>query len=879
MPAVWTETQIINNLLRSGTFWSGNTITYSFPTIDPGWEVSAFGVSASGWSALSAAQRTAATVAIGLWDDLIAPSLTPTTGTGNITLSNFQVDSSNDPSNTHGYYAITYTSWYTSPTVKLASGDVFFNSKYGSSSGTNNLLSPTVGQWGFNSYIHELGHAFGLQHPGTYNGGSPTYAANAAYTHDSIEYSVMSYFDASNTGADWQATNGQFYYPQTPMIDDVAAMQQIYGADMTTRTGNTTYGFNSTLSGVSGGIYDFTQNAHPVLTIWDAGGNDTLDLSGYTTNSRIDLHAGSSSDCDGMTNNIWIAYNTTIENATGGSGNDIITGNDAGNILIGNAGNDTIVGGAGNDKIIGGTGNDVMTGGLGNDSFIFFATDLTVGQADTITDFTADASGIGDTICLIATTGSSVSAVKSGANAVINYGNGTITDTIALLTPSTNPIYVYGFASAANAAAKNLASGFLFVSEAMNQAAHTWSSYLNTYDASSVLSSQNMIYDNGSRVFTSYDTTNQTWATITDSYNISNVLTTRNTVNDDGSHVLVTYNTTGQNWATTTDTFNTNNVLTSHNTVNNDGSHVLLTYDTTGQSWTTITDSYNASNVLLTRNTMNDNGTRELITYDTTNQPWTTITEVFDASSRATTTTYALDTGEKSVYHFDATNTQTWSSYSERFSVSNALMYLATSNDDGTSSVRYYDYQNNQDFTNYIQSFDAAHALISTATYYDNGTSLVVYQDYLNNQTWNTNTVRTDATGQMNYWSLEYKDATRYVQYVDTTNTQNWHDNSIMYDAAGKMVYWQLAYDDTSIGVQYFDHNNNQTWSSYTDHYDTKHNLDRQTIYFDDLTSTSKTFDVNSAGPWSQDVYVYNASNVAIHHYQIMDNGTTLTFF
>ena len=63
------------------------------------------------------------------------------------------------------------------------------------------------------------------------------------------------------------------------MIHDILALQAIYGAETTTRTGDTTYGFHST---ADRGVFDFTQNAHPIVAIWDSGGNDTLDLSDST---------------------------------------------------------------------------------------------------------------------------------------------------------------------------------------------------------------------------------------------------------------------------------------------------------------------------------------------------------------------------------------------------------------------------------------------------------------------------------------------------------------------------------------------------------------------------------------------------------------------
>ncbi len=344
MPAVWTQSQIVNNLLRSGAFWSGSTITYGFPTSVPNW---ATGTESTGFSSLSAAQKAAATLAIGMWDDLISPSLVLTTASPQITVQN-GYDASNS------YFAYSYFPGAQS----YGAGAIFLNNHYNSAYGTNDLVTPKIGNWGFLTYLHEMGHAFGLEHPGNYNGGSPTYAANALYSHDSIEYSVMSYFAASNTGADWQASDNKFYYPQTLMIDDVAAIQQKYGADLTTRAGDTVYGFNSNITGASAVIYDFTQNSHPIMTLWDSSGNDTLDLSGFATNSRIDLHAGTSSDADAMTNNIWIAYNCNIENAVGGAGNDVITGNDLNNILNGGTGNDILIGGAGADTILGGVGTD-----------------------------------------------------------------------------------------------------------------------------------------------------------------------------------------------------------------------------------------------------------------------------------------------------------------------------------------------------------------------------------------------------------------------------------------------------------------------------------------------------------------------------------------
>jgi serralysin len=109
----------------------------------------------------------------------------------------------------------------------------------------------------------------------------------------------MSYFNASSLGArhfDFHISGT--VYSATPLIHDIAAAQRIYGADMTTRTGDTVYGFNSN-AGRDG--YDFTKTPAPIMAIWDAGGKDTLDASGYATTQLVDLTPGSLSSIGGVT--------------------------------------------------------------------------------------------------------------------------------------------------------------------------------------------------------------------------------------------------------------------------------------------------------------------------------------------------------------------------------------------------------------------------------------------------------------------------------------------------------------------------------------------------------------------------------------------------
>jgi serralysin len=348
----------------------------------------------SGFQTFSAAQRAAAEKAIQLWDDLIDVKFVKTTApNADITFGNL----TNAPT-TQAYAYLPYN--YGGNSAGLQ-GDIWV-----SLSATSNLQLGN-GFYGLATLIHEFGHAIGLQHPGRYNaapGVSITYGANAEYYQDSRMYSQMSYFNAEFTGGghiDWNRVN--WVYGQTPLIHDIATAQAMYGADLTTRTGDTVYGFNST---ADRDVYDFTVNTMPVIAIYDAGGIDTLDFSGWNSKSIIDLNAGAFSDgggsgvvpldvlkargllsptyteaqytalrtrynaLDGMLHqNISIAYGTIIENATGGGGDDLIIGNAVDNVLLGNAGNDKIEGRLGNDTLNGGVGVDMMIGGAGNDLY------------------------------------------------------------------------------------------------------------------------------------------------------------------------------------------------------------------------------------------------------------------------------------------------------------------------------------------------------------------------------------------------------------------------------------------------------------------------------------------------------------------------------
>ncbi|TJZ86181.1 M10 family metallopeptidase [Paracoccus hibiscisoli] len=231
-----------------------------------------------------------------------------------------------------------------------------------------------IGTYTFQTYLHEIGHALGLGHMGPYNGGG-TFPGDARFANDSWQASVMSYFaQTRNPNID-----ASYAFAATLMPADIIAIQRLYGAAGagTLTAGNTVYGLGHTLgdswlgrifAAQNGAQLPGIEDARDVaMTIYDAGGFDTINFSRDGMDQRVDLRMGASSDVWGLRGNLQIAPGTLIEGYVAGSGNDVVQGNAVGNMLRGGAGNDRILGNGGNDSLHGGMGNDTLIGGAGND--------------------------------------------------------------------------------------------------------------------------------------------------------------------------------------------------------------------------------------------------------------------------------------------------------------------------------------------------------------------------------------------------------------------------------------------------------------------------------------------------------------------------------
>jgi len=367
---------LIVQALDSGYHWDKSALTYSFNTAIPSdyhdvrTGSTLYGDLTTGWQPVSQPVREAIATVMGEVDQLVQLSIAFTSGTGDIRFNMIPT------SGNVAAFAYLPGSW------EIA-GDVFIN--------TSIDTSPSYlgnGGYGKLTIVHELGHALGLKHPFEEGAVLPDDLDNRVNTVMSytdfkrlvpVFWGNISPFGTREVGASYSQI-----YSDGFMVYDIAALQSIYGANTTARTGNDVYRFNE----------------NPFYhTIYDAGGVDTLDFSQTTHPNVIRLTPGSYSDINYRSietqireqqeryqqelgtnhfdswvaevfnqyrdeiytgqNALGIAYGTVIENAIGGSGDDIFYDNSVDNTLTGNGGDDTFYLGAGGfDTVDGGEGVD-----------------------------------------------------------------------------------------------------------------------------------------------------------------------------------------------------------------------------------------------------------------------------------------------------------------------------------------------------------------------------------------------------------------------------------------------------------------------------------------------------------------------------------------
>lgn len=243
------------------------------------------------------------------------------------------------------YYASAAAFFPNDPNPQSA-GDIFFTSGLNDS-----LSSANLGDQYFFILLHEMGHSLGLKHPHDDGGnGGPTFDQVNLNRFDYDLFTVMSYND--------QLEDYNFKYdPASFMLFDVYKLQSLYGANTSTNSGDNRF---------------LLKDETHYTTIYDAAGNDTIDMSNFSAGATAVLGDWSPSDgtylkagyiaswrldIQDPTTLIWLLGE--YENVIGTNFGDEIWNQSHDNVIKAGAGDDIIYlwkGGA--DNVYGGTGQD-----------------------------------------------------------------------------------------------------------------------------------------------------------------------------------------------------------------------------------------------------------------------------------------------------------------------------------------------------------------------------------------------------------------------------------------------------------------------------------------------------------------------------------------
>ena len=737
--------QDIDGLL-SGTKWGSTSITYSFPVSPTSYEYA--GERDTNFRTLSPAQQAAA-------DKVLAQFASYT----NLTFTKIGETSTSHADIRMAQSDATQTAWAYYPSTAPEGGDAWFNYSSGY------YDDPRLGTYDYTTFLHELGHALGLKHGHE----TDTYGALPS-AHNSMEYSVMTY--ASYVGASTTAgySNETTSYAQSAMMDDIAALQRMYGANFTTNATDTVYTWSATNGELSiNGVRQGTPAGnHIFMTVWDGGGNDTYDFSNYGTGVTVNLNPGgwSTASSAQLARLHWdgskvaagnianaLLYNndsrSLIENARGGLGADRITGNAAANTLDGGAGNDTLDGGAGNDLLIGGLGIDSLSGGEGDDTIVWDAID----------------------------------------NQSVVLG-GTGTDTLLALNqpaPTSFSLVLHGFERAEAISDDTLSQ-------------QAWSRKTSLFDASWRMVSQATVFDNGSQERATFDVAGlYSWTSSAETKDIAGRITQTREVQDVGTSVSTLLDvSSNQSWHSFADYFDTSSAHVLSMICYDDGTAARVQVDAHAtRAWQYYTDTIDVANRHTVSTIQYDDATAHKVYLDyDQSRSWTYYTDTFDTIGHHTLSSIALDNGSAQKVYLDYDQSRSWTTYTDTFDTSGRHTQSSIALDNGSAHKVYLDYDGARSWTTYVDTFDANGVHSDSAIAYDNGTAQKFYMDLADAQAWDTFTDTFDTSGRHISSTIVSDDGSASYLALDSTSSRSWSHVAVNFDANGNHSGSRIHYDN-----------------------------------------------------------------------------------
>ena len=334
--------------ILSGVKWGVTSLTFSFPTSASYYEYT--GESGNNFKAFTTVQQ-----------DAVRDVLANYAAVSNLAFTEVTETSTQHATLRYAESDAPGTAWAYYPTTAAQGGDAWFNNS------KHYYDNPLAGNYAYLITLHETGHALGLKHPHEVKGSF----GSEPLDHDSLEYTVMSYrsyIGGPTTG--YTVASGS--YPQTLMMLDIAAVQEMYGANFSTNGGDTVYKWSVTSGEMFiDGVGQGAPSANKIfMTIWDGGGHDTYDFSNYTNNLSVSLEAGGWSTVAATQ----LASLGSGHYAAGNIANALLYEDNTASLIeqvIGGAGSDTIVGNQVDNHLTGGKGNDVLDGGPGTDTAVY----------------------------------------------------------------------------------------------------------------------------------------------------------------------------------------------------------------------------------------------------------------------------------------------------------------------------------------------------------------------------------------------------------------------------------------------------------------------------------------------------------------------------